>query len=170
MRRFPPICHSYLRDCFWDLICWKETKDFETVTDTDETDCAKSIQNFQAESGGIFTSKKENNLSNIDDRSVSREKIASAFSNNFAKMIFHFHTNITNNSSERYFGLSSIQINPLLSSIPINNSSKKATSFRLLFCVVPFFLSSLQTPNFPLQNTASLIFFLNTKYFFSTTG
>ena len=55
-----------------------ETKDFETVTDTDETDCAKSTQNFQAESGGIFTSKRGNIISNIDGLSVSREKIASA--------------------------------------------------------------------------------------------
>ena len=78
VRRFPPICHSYLRDCFWDLICWKEVKDFEILTDTDETDCSKSTQKFQAESGGIFTSKKENNISNVDVLSVSREKIHSA--------------------------------------------------------------------------------------------
>ena len=93
-------------------------------------------------------------------------KRKNCLSNNFAKITFHFHTNITSNNSERYFGLSSTQINPLLSSIPINNSSKKATSFRLLFCVVPFFLSCLQTPNFPPQTSASLFFFPQCKAFF----
>ena len=92
-------------------------------------------------------------------------KRKNSLSNNFTKIAFRFHTNITSINSERYFGLSLIQTNPLLLSNPIDNSSQKATRFRLLFCVVTYFLSRLQTPSFTPQNTSSLLFFLNAKHF-----
>ena len=61
-------------------------------------------------------------------------------------------SNIISNNSERYFGLASFPTNPLLSSTLFHISSKKATWFRLLLCVVPYFLArpSITTKHTPL--------------------
>ena len=88
------------------------------------------------------------------------------------KIIFHFHTNISNLFPKGKFHTFRLFFNSNKSApffYPINNFSKKATRFRLLFCVVPYFLARLQAPIITPQNTP-FILRLNAKHFCSTTG
>ena len=79
VRRFPPINDSELPFCFWDLIWWKPNKRLWNINWHRWNWLAKiNTKTSSRIGGGIFTSKKENSISNIDDLSLSKEKIPPA--------------------------------------------------------------------------------------------
>ena len=170
MRRFPPINDSEVPFCFWDLIYWKTKKRLWNINWHRWNWLAKiNTKTSGRIRGGIFTSKKENSISNIDDVSFSKEKFQQQ---QLCKIIFHFHTNITNLLPKSKFRIFRLFFNSNKSApffYLINNFSKKATRFRFLFCTVPYFLARLQAPIITPQNTP-FILRLNAKHFCSTTG